>query len=49
MSLTPKNGTACFTFALVMVSTGMLHLRGITAHYERDPPPRQKRDHDLSG
>src|SRR5215469_1101629 len=27
MLVTPKNGTACFTLALVMVSTGIIHLR----------------------
>jgi len=26
MLVTPKNGTACFTFALVIVSTGIIHL-----------------------
>jgi hypothetical protein len=32
MLVTPKNGTACLTFAVVMVATVMIHLTSITAY-----------------
>jgi hypothetical protein len=30
--VTPKNGTACLTFAAVIVATVMIHLTSITAY-----------------
>jgi hypothetical protein len=32
MLVTPKNGTACFTFAVVVVATVMIHLTSIAAY-----------------